>query len=216
MPRALAKSALQFLAAALTKRGWVCAINSAAVEVTASREWSASADQVISFAAIYNKSDAVCFQAGVGVRLHDVNKVLGELRGSDASLQLTAYVLVNHLAPHFARRQGWCFSQGSGVDFFGEAELIVQGVLVLPEVRAFLSSVIDVPSYIAAVEQARWPLLSVQEQYIAALVVVGRITDAVRAAARAERDYIDTVSSRGMAVREADLAFVRKVKKLQQ
>ncbi len=86
----------------------------------------------------------------------------------------------------------------------------------MPEVQALLSSVIDVTSYIAAVEQARWPFVSVQEQYIAALIVVGRITDAVRAAAKGERDYIDTVSARGMAIREADLVFVRKVQKLQQ
>lgn len=214
--RAFAKSALQCLAAALSARGWIGTINPAAVEVEACRGTPASADQVVSFAAIYNKSDAVCFQAGVGIRLHDVNKVLGELRGSDASRQLTAYALVNHLAPQVARRQGWCFSPSPKGDLSSAAELIVQEVLALSEVQALLSSVVDVASYIAAVEQARWPFLSVQEQYIAALIVVGRMTDAVRAAEKGERDYIDTVSSRGIAIREADLVFVRKVRKLQQ
>lgn len=216
MARPFANSALQCIAAALSVRGWIGTINPAAVEVTASRESHASADQVVSFTAIYNKSDAVCFQAGVGIRLHDVNKVLGELRGSDASRQLTAYALVNHLAPQAARRQGWCFSPGSGGDLSSTAELFVQEVFALSEVQALLSSVVDVASYVAAVEQARWPFLSVQEQYIAALIVVGRITDAVRAAAKSERDYIETVSSRGMAVRDADLVFVRRVQKLQQ
>ena len=190
MARAFAKSALQCLAAALSARGWVVATNLAAVEVQASRAIDASADQVVSFAAIYNKSDAVCFQAGIGIRLHDVNKVVGELRGSDASRQLTAYALVNHLAPQAARRQGWCFLPGSEDDLSRAAELIVQEVLAVPEVQVLLSSIIDVASYIAAIEQARWPFVSVQEQYIAALIVVGRITDAVRAAAKGERDYM--------------------------
>lgn len=216
MPRSFTKSSLQCLAAALLARGWVAETNLATVGVEARRSLDASADQVVSFAAIYNKSDAICFQAGIGIRLHAVNKVVGDLRGSDASHQLTAYALVNHLAPQSARRQGWCMSPGTEEDLSSAAELIVEEVLAVPEVQALLSSLTDVPSYVAAVEHARWSFVSVQEQYLAALIVVGRIADAVRSAAEGERIYLDTVSARGVAVREADLLFVRKVQRLQQ
>jgi prephenate dehydratase len=67
---------------------------------------------------------------------------------------------------------------------------------------------------IAAVEQALWPFVSVQEPYIAALISVGRTADAMRAASEAERDYLAAVAARGAAVRESDLAFVRRVQGL--
>jgi hypothetical protein len=88
-------------------------------------------------------------------------------------------------------------------ELFRVANLVVHEVLE-----------IDIESYIAAVEQALWPFVSVQEPYIAALISVGRAADAMRAASKAERDYLDAVAARDAAVRESDLAFVRRVQGL--
>jgi hypothetical protein len=211
MVRSFTKSTMRGLAAALNSLDWEADVNGAGGEVQARKSANPSTDHVISFATIYSKPDAVCYQVGVGIRLHDVNRILGELRGSDARRLLTAYSLVNHLAPQSARRTGWCFQPGSDEELFRAAKLVVHEVLEMPEVQALLSSVVDVESYIAAVEHALWPFVSVQEPYIAALISVGRIADAMRAAAKAERDYLDVVAARGVALRESELTFVRNV-----
>jgi hypothetical protein len=208
------KSTMRGLAAALNCFDWEADVDGAGGEVQARKSASPSTDHVISFATIYSKRDAVCYQVGVGIRLHDVNRILGELRDSDARHLLTAYSLVNHLAPQSARRTGWCFRPASDEELFRVANLVVREVLEIAEVQALFSSIVDIDSYIAAVEQALWPFVSVQEPYIAALISVGRTADAMRAASEAERDYLAAVAARGAAVRESDLAFVRRVQGL--
>lgn len=216
MARSFAKTAMQCLATALESLGWQARVDETAAEVEASRTLGRLGDQVLSFAAIYNKSDAICFQAGVGARLHEINRVIGELRGSNARDLLTAYALVNHLSPKSARRSGWCFTPGTEAELSVAANTVVHEVLAIAEVQSLLSSVVDVQSYIAGVENARWPFVSVDEPYVAALIVAGRVSDAVRVAEKLERSYVETVSARGAHVREGDLTFVRAAQKLLQ
>ena len=73
---------------------------------------------------------------------------------------------------------------------------------------------VDASSYVEAVEFARWPFVSTQEPYIAALISLGRVADAARAAEKGEREYMVAVASRGAVLRESDLLFVRKVQTL--
>jgi hypothetical protein len=216
MARSFSVAVMQCLSDALRVRGWDAKIDPSAVEVEASRCIGESIEQTVSFTEIYSKRGEVCFQAGIGVRIQAVNDVLGRLRECSASGQLTAYALLPHLVPKLAKLQGYCFRKGSGDDPQELAEKVVDQILSFHEVQQLLADVRDVNSFIAAVEQKRWPFVSVEEQYIAALIVAGRIADAVRAAVDAERSYRAIVLARGLAVRDADLVFLKNAKKMVQ
>ena len=191
-------------------------INQAASSVQSSVRVADGVDHVISFVAIYNKKDALCFQAGIGIRLDAILRQEVALGHTVADESFTAYALINHIVPAERRRTGWCFYPGDEAEIARTAQQHVDDVLTTPEVQALLSSVVDVPSYVAAVEQSRWPFLTVLEPYTAALIVLGRVTDAFEHAAKAERQMIAVVAERGLQLRDEDLIFLRNVQKLVQ
>jgi hypothetical protein len=143
-----AKIVMNDLALALAALNWEAEVGVAAGEVEATRPISLMAEHTVSFTIIHNKSDVICFQPGIGIRLHEVNKVISELRGSNRASHITGYILVNHLMPSgITEQKKWCLKHGSSGDLERQARLMAEEVVLAPEVQMFYRSVIDVNSY---------------------------------------------------------------------
>lgn len=190
---------------------WEAAFNVPAASATAERPTGPTAHQLLNFSCMYRGDDAVCFQAGAGIRLREVNRLTGELIGVDMSACYTGYMLVKHIVPGFDPLQDWCFPADARGQFARLADAMVGRLLAQPQLQRFLAVVRDDASYLAAVEKREWPFLTVVEPHIVALLHLGRGDEAAVLAHKALAECIRDAAGRGAPLREDEVQLFRSV-----